>query len=112
MQRVDVVIHLSPSVERLLLRQFEALKNSMKRMERQIMDQLADITAAVTENGTVIGSAVELLNGLSAKIAELKNDPVALAALSAELRTKSGELSAAVTANTPSEEEPPVDPNA
>ncbi len=57
----------------------------------------------VTRNDAVDASAIALLNGLSAKIVELKNDPVALQALADELKASSDALAGAVTANTPAE---------
>jgi len=62
---------------------------------------LGPLTAEVTRNTEVDGSAIALLNGLSAKIAELKNDPVALQALADQLKASSDSLAAAVVANTP-----------
>ena len=49
----------------------------------------------------VEASAIVLLNGLSAQIASLKNDPVALQALADQLKTSSSALADAITANTP-----------
>lgn len=55
----------------------------------------------VTRNDAVDASAITLLNGLSAQIEQLKNDPVALQALADELKGSSDALAAAVAANTP-----------
>lgn len=68
--------------------------------------QLDTLTAEVTETGTVIDSAIELINGLAAQIAAIKDDPVAIQALADELNAKSEALAAAVQANTP----PPAEP--
>lgn len=72
--------------------------------------QLDTLTTEVAEIGTVVDSAVTLINGLSAKITELKDDPAALAQLAASLDAKANELAAAVAANTEAEPapEPPV----
>lgn len=64
---------------------------------------LSALTTEVAETKTVMQSAVTLINGLSAKITELKDDPVAIAALAAELDTTSNDLAAAISANTPAE---------
>lgn len=64
-------------------------------------EQLDALTQQVTATEAVEDSAILLLNGLSAQIASLKEDPAALQKLSDELASKSSELAAAVTANTP-----------
>jgi len=69
---------------------------------RAIMSQ-ADIDAlrsTVEENNSVIDSAVVLINGLAAQIRDLSDDPAQLRTLADSLDQKSGELAAAVTANT------------
>jgi hypothetical protein len=66
-----------------------------------IMTDLTNITTAVANETTVDQSAITLLNSLSAQIASLKNDPVALQALADSLTTNSTALAAAVAANTP-----------
>jgi hypothetical protein len=63
--------------------------------------QLDTLAAEVTEMTTVVDSAVALLNGLSAQIVALKDDPARLLALAADLDAKANELAAAVAANTP-----------
>ena len=65
------------------------------------MADLTALTAAVTKDTDVQSSAITLLNGLSAQIAALKTDPVALQALADQLNSKADELGAAVAANTP-----------
>lgn len=65
------------------------------------MAAIDDLTAQVTENTTVEGSAVQLLNNLSAIIAANASNPAALAALSTQLKTSADALAAAITANTP-----------
>jgi len=63
--------------------------------------ELDTLTAKVEETTTIEQSAIELLNGLSAQIASLKDDPAKLQALSDSLSSKSAELAAAIAANTP-----------
>lgn len=65
------------------------------------MQELDTLKTKVQETTTVEQSAIELLNGLGAQIAALKEDPAALQALSDQLTAKSSELASAVTANTP-----------
>jgi hypothetical protein len=62
---------------------------------------LSALTAQVTTNTDVEGSAVQLLNNLSAALVEAKNDPVAIQALADQLKTSGDQLAAAVVANTP-----------
>lgn len=61
---------------------------------------LTQLTQEVNENTTVIGSAITLIEGLAAKIEELKNDPAALQALADQLDAQSNALAAAVQAHT------------
>lgn len=63
--------------------------------------QLEALKVDVAEVKSVAESAVTLINGLAAQILELKDDPVALEALSVELDATSAALAAAVAANTP-----------
>jgi hypothetical protein len=65
------------------------------------MGDLGPLTAQVTANTDVEGSAVTLINGLAAQIIALKNDPVALQALADKLKASADALATAVTANTP-----------
>jgi hypothetical protein len=65
------------------------------------------LTAEVERNTAVDESAITLINGLAAKIVELKNDPVALQALADSMRNSNQALADAVLANTPAEPTPP-----
>jgi stress response protein SCP2 len=78
-----------------------AAVNILIQKENQIMADLTALTAQVTANTNVEASAIVLLNGLSAQIAQIKNDPVAVQALSDQLKTSATNLAAAITANTP-----------
>lgn len=69
-------------------------------------DELATLEQEVTENGTVIGSAVTLLQGLKAKLDAAGTDPVKLKALSDQISAQTDSLAEAIVANTPSEEAP------
>lgn len=72
------------------------------------MLDLTALQAEVERDKTVNESAATLLAGLSAKIEELKGDPVALQALADSLKSNSDALAAAVEKNTPAAEPPPV----
>jgi uncharacterized coiled-coil DUF342 family protein len=74
------------------------------RLEIHAMSvQMDNLTREVAETKTVIDSAITLIQGLSTRIEELKNDPAKLQALADELDTKANALASAVTANTPVE---------
>ncbi len=68
---------------------------------------LTTLTAQVKANTDAEASAVTLLQGLSDLIISLKNDPVALDALAAQLKTSGDALAAAVVANTPKAKKKP-----
>ena len=72
-----------------------------------IMATLAELTAQVTANSTVIDSAVVLIQGIAARIEAAGTDPVKLQALADELKTKDDALSEAVAANTEAVPLPP-----
>lgn len=69
--------------------------------------QLDKLTTEVAETKTVAASAVTLIEGLAQQIRDLKDDPIALEALAAELDSTTNALAAAVAANTPPVVEPP-----
>jgi len=62
---------------------------------------LTGLTASVSRNTTVIGSALALIQGISAQLAAAGTDPAALAALKSSLDNQDDALAAAVAANTP-----------
>lgn len=94
--------------------QIPELLQALTGQNRKIMSALDDLTAAVANDTTVDQSAITLLEGLKSALDEAiaNDDPAALQALSDQLGANQAALSAAVTANTPATEEPPVDPNA
>lgn len=66
-----------------------------------IMADLSALTASVAKNTSVVASALALIQGLSAQLAAAGTDPVALAALQAQLDASDTALADAVAANTP-----------
>ena len=70
--------------------------------------QLDKLTTEVAETKTVAASAVTLIEGLAQQIRDLKDDPIALEALAAELDSTTNALAAAVSANTPPIDPPPA----
>lgn len=64
----------------------------------------AELQALITQvkaNTDVEASTVVLIKGLAAKIEASKDDPAALSALAASLKTSADATAAAVVANTP-----------
>lgn len=72
--------------------------------------QLDALQAAVTKEGTVIDSAISLIQGLAAQIAALPPEADAIAKLAADVKAKSDQLAAAVSANTPTGTNPNLPP--
>lgn len=85
----------------LILARINSLGVQLRVQGEHMAGELDTLTQKVSEATTVEQSAIELLNGLGAQIATLKNDPVQLQALSDSLGAKSAELAAAISANTP-----------
>lgn len=80
---------------------------SILKKETQIMKTLSDLEADVAAETDAVNSASTLLGGLSAQIADLKNnqtDPATAAridALATSVETARDTLAAAIVANTP-----------
>jgi hypothetical protein len=105
--RIDVYVHASDDPVTALLTKIMAALQKMEQTMSALSDKIDALTAEVEQMKTVEQSAVTLLNGLSAIIADLKNgvtDPAVLAkidAANAALDAAKNDLAAAVTANTP-----------
>lgn len=69
--------------------------------QEAIMAAIDDLAKDVAAEDTVIDSAVTLLQGLKAALDAAGTDPAKLAALSADITSKTQALAAAVAANTP-----------
>lgn len=65
------------------------------------MDTLNDVVDLVTQENTVIDSAIALLDGLEAQVAALQPNQDSINALAAQLRAKKQALADAVARNTP-----------
>lgn len=68
-------------------------------------NELLNLEAEVNESNEVMASAIILIEGIAAKLAEAGTDVVKLDALRASLDTSSTALAAAVAANTIAEDE-------
>jgi predicted RNA-binding Zn ribbon-like protein len=84
--------------------------NSIISKLNQMAQELDTLKTEVAETNTVIDSAIILIKGIKAKLdaAIASGDPAALTSLSDSLNSKQSELAAAITENTPAENEPPV----
>ena len=97
--RLNIHHYIEPSPQ--VLARLDAIMEKLDRMERCIMSALDDLASDVAAEDTVIDGAVTLINGFAAQLAAAGTDPTKLAALSADIKAKTAELSAAVLANTP-----------
>lgn len=95
---------------RTLMKRFDRIDATLLSiavyLKKEAAIMAAEFDALQTEverNTEVDQSAIVLLQGLAAKIEELKTDPVKLQALADSLRSSSDSLAAAVVANTPAE---------
>lgn len=64
-------------------------------------EAIATLVTTVSAQGTVIESAITLLNGLAAQLEAAKDDPAQIQAIIDQVTAQSGALAAAVQANTP-----------
>lgn len=78
----------------------------LQQEERQIVatqQTMTDLQNAITNNNTVVGSAVTLIQGIAKQLADAvaSSDDAAVENLVAQLNTDAHALAAAVAANTP-----------
>lgn len=108
----DLHVHVHiPAVDNSVESKLDAVLAAVEALTQGVTATMADLTALtaeVTENGDVIESAVLLLGSLAQQVRDLSTDPAALQALADQLDAQSGELAAAVAANTAPPELPPV----
>ena len=100
--RVDVYHHFvqSETTNKKLDRILDIL-GAVQEKEEIMSKELDALTAQVKANTDVEASAVILIQGLAAQIAEAKDDPVKIQALADSLKGSADTLAAAVSANTP-----------
>jgi hypothetical protein len=96
--RLHVYIHNRGEAK---LDQILVLLQTVVGKEEKMASDLTDLTAQVQAETDAETAAITLLTTLSADIASLKNDPVAIQALSDKLKANAAALSAAIVANTP-----------
>jgi hypothetical protein len=94
-------------LHQILLRLDEILSmlRKDKQREEQLMATLQDVQDSVTANGSVVDSAVALLEGLAQQLADAlaSNDPNAVQAVVDQINAQKQELADAVAANTPAQ---------
>lgn len=73
--------------------------DKIQRGQKKMSAELEVLKAEVTETLGVAQSAVALIEGLAAKLAEIADDPAAILALAAELDGSANALAAAIAAN-------------
>lgn len=76
---------------------------SMQNNAAQINAAIEELTVTVAAQSDVIDSAVAAFNGVAAQLEDFKDDPAAISAIAAKLRTDSARLAAAIPANTPAQ---------
>lgn len=82
----------------------QSLVSEIQNLSKEINNMSVEfeaLKAQVEANTQVAESAITLIQGLAAKIEELKDDPAALQALADQLKAEDDALAAAVAANTP-----------
>lgn len=94
-------LHIELRLVSVELHEINLLLKDLTKMEISEMAGLENLTEQVQVNTDTEASAIVLLNGLSAQLASIANDPAAVAALAAQLKASSENLAAAIVANTP-----------
>lgn len=97
------------SVAERLLR-IEAQLGIILAKEAQMAGELDQLTVDIATNTTIVSSAISLLNGLHAALADAiaSGDMSRVAALNATIEANNQALVDAVVANTPAEPPPPT----
>lgn len=73
----------------------------IKNKEVIMSTELDALTVQVEQTMNVEQSAITLIQGIAQQLAEIKEDPAKVQALSDQLKTSADSLAAAITANTP-----------
>lgn len=96
------VLKLVPDAElaavlRDIITKLAALESHMNETDAKI----AELLQAVTDQGTVIESAITLLTGLTAQLEAAKDDPAQIQAIIEQVNAQKDALAGAVAAGTP-----------
>ena len=92
--------------------QLYKLTQLMERNVSKVTDAINDLTTQVKANTDAEESATHLISELASMIGSNADDPTAVRELATRLKSSAEALGAAVTANTPHSEEPPVEEGA
>ena len=98
---IDLNVFTHPGATPHLEDQLNRILDAINQIGTKMANELADLTAQVTQTNTVIDSAVVLIQGLKAALDAAGTNPVALKALRDSLDSSEQALAAAVVANTP-----------
>jgi hypothetical protein len=93
-------LRIERKLDEVLVR-LNALKVTQHRQGRKLMADLSRITANVAANGTVIGSAVTLIEQIAEALRNAGSDQGAIDALANDLEAQATALSEAIVRNTP-----------
>ena len=85
--------------EKRQLNRIEQKLDALFQQEKAELMMLAELKTQVEKNTQIEESAVTLIGGIAAQLADAKNDPAAIQALADELAKSGGDLAAAITAN-------------
>jgi hypothetical protein len=96
-------LRVERKLDEVLLRLSALSRETRKQTKdgKTIMADLSRITATVAANGSVIGSAVTLIEQIAEALRNAGSDQGAIDALAADLEAQAAALAAAVAANTP-----------
>jgi uncharacterized coiled-coil protein SlyX len=96
------VLTLKPDAEMAaLLRDIINRLAILEKLMSATDEKIAALLQTVTDQGTVIESAIALLNGLTTALAEAKDDPAQIQAIIDQVAAQKDALAGAVVANTP-----------
>lgn len=98
---VVMVFIISHKLNTILNRLIDAI-----RKEEKTMVTMEELIAQVTENTALEASAIEMIQGLAEQIADNKDDPAKIEAITTSLKASAAALAAAILANTPQTIEP------
>jgi hypothetical protein len=83
------------------LLEIKRLLNQIIQREKAMSAELDALTVQVEATRGIEESAIQLINGIAAQLAAIKDDPAKIQALADSLKAESDALAAAVAANQP-----------
>lgn len=100
---VEAKINRMLGTQRLTIRKLDQLLDLQSEVlteQGEVMLDLSALNDAVSEQTTVDGSIVTLLDQIAAQLDAAASDPAAVAAIAQQIRDNNASVAAAVTANT------------